>query len=147
MPPARLDFFVILIWPRVYLLAILVWATVCFLEILVKEKSNFSISCIRQKFGNSCYKKPTHCIFDVEISLAMGIIFRKLGLANGIILKLWEADPYLKCSRQPLVYPQNNRFFRYTMKRHMPKLSNTTDYISNFAQARFYPCQFSCHSN
>ena len=30
---------------------------------------------------------------DVEISLASGIIFTKIGLANGAILKLWAAQP------------------------------------------------------
>ena len=34
---------------------------------------------------------PTHGTFDVETSLAKGIIFRKIGLANGAILKLWAA--------------------------------------------------------
>ena len=30
---------------------------------------------------------PTHGTFDVEISLAKGIIFRKISLADGAILK------------------------------------------------------------
>ena len=44
---------------------------------------------------------PTHGTFDVEISLAKGIFFTKIGLANGAILKLWAAHPYPKFSREP----------------------------------------------
>ena len=44
---------------------------------------------------------PTHGTFDVEISLAKGIIFRKIGLANGAILKPWAAHPCPKFSREP----------------------------------------------
>ena len=44
---------------------------------------------------------PTHGTFDVETSLAKGIIFRKICLANGAILKLWEAHPCPKFSREP----------------------------------------------
>ena len=44
---------------------------------------------------------PTHGTFDVEISLAKGIIFRKIGLANGAILKLWAAHPCPEFSREP----------------------------------------------
>ena len=44
---------------------------------------------------------PTHGTFDVEISLAKGIIFRKIGLANGAILKLWEEHLCPKFSREP----------------------------------------------
>ena len=44
---------------------------------------------------------PTHGIFDVEISLAKGIIFRKIVLANGAILKPWAAHPCPKFSREP----------------------------------------------
>ena len=43
---------------------------------------------------------PTHGNVDVEISLAKGIIFRKIGLANGAILKLWAAHPCPKFSRE-----------------------------------------------
>ena len=42
-------------------------------------------------------------IFDVELSLAKGIIFIKIGLANGTILNFWAARPYLKFSRKPPV--------------------------------------------
>ena len=44
---------------------------------------------------------PRKGIFYVEISLAKGIIFTKMGLANGSILKLWAAHRYLKFSREP----------------------------------------------
>ena len=44
---------------------------------------------------------PTHGTFDVEISLAKGVIFSKIGLANGAILKLWAAHPCPKFSREP----------------------------------------------
>ena len=43
---------------------------------------------------------PTQGTFDVEISLAKGIIFRKIGLANGAILKPWAAHPGSKFSRE-----------------------------------------------
>ena len=88
----------------------LVWARVCFSAISVKEMSNFGNSCketqIFFKFWSrecknlaSCVEKmPTHGSFDVEISLAKGIIFTKNGLANGAILKLWAAHPYPKFS-------------------------------------------------
>ena len=71
-----------------------------FLAILVKELSNFGqILVLRmQKFGK---KMPTHGTFDVGISLAKGIIFRKIGLANGAISKLWAAHPCPKFSREP----------------------------------------------
>ena len=51
---------------------------------------------------------PTQGAFDVEISLAKGIIFRKIGLANGAILKLWAAHPCQKFSREP---PRGNELF------------------------------------
>ena len=44
---------------------------------------------------------PSQGTFNVEISLAKGIIFTKIGLANGTILKLWAAHPYPKFSREP----------------------------------------------
>ena len=43
----------------------------------------------------------THGIFYAEISLAKGIIFRKISLANSAILKLWAAHPCPKLSREP----------------------------------------------
>ena len=43
----------------------------------------------------------THGTFDVKISLAKGIIFTKIGLANGTILKLLATHPYLKFSGEP----------------------------------------------
>ena len=44
---------------------------------------------------------PTQGTFDVKISLAKGIIFRKIGLANGAILKVWAAHPSPKFSGEP----------------------------------------------
>ena len=105
-----------LVQPRAYFLPIfahLVWARIYFLAILVKEMSNFGNSCketnIFFKFwslecknlASFAKKMPTHGTFDVEISLAKGIIFRKIGLANGAILKLWAAHPCPKFSREP----------------------------------------------
>ena len=83
------------------------------MAILVKEMSNFGNSCketnIFFKFwslecnnlASFAWKMPTHGTFDVETSLAKGIIFRKIGLANGAILKLWAAHPCPKFSREP----------------------------------------------
>ena len=52
MPPARVYFFGLLVWPRDYFLEILVSASVCSSVILVKEMSNFGNSRIEtQKFG------------------------------------------------------------------------------------------------
>ena len=91
----------------------LVWARVYFLAILVKEMSNFGNSCKEtqiffeilvhrmQKLGKFCLENANSWHFDVEISLAKGIIFRKIGLANGAILKQWAAHPCPKFSREP----------------------------------------------
>ena len=54
-----------------------------------------------QKFGKFCLENANSWHFDVEISLAKGIIFRKIGLANGAILKPWAAHPCLKFSQEP----------------------------------------------
>ena len=54
-----------------------------------------------QKFGNFCLENAIHGTIDVEISLAKGIVFTKIGPANGAILKLWAAHPYLKFSQEP----------------------------------------------
>ena len=75
---------------------------------MVKEKSNFGNSCMETqnfgdfslqiaKFGNFC-PESVRGTFDVELSLAKGTIFLKIGLANGTILKLWAAHPYPKFS-------------------------------------------------
>ena len=81
-----------------------------FLAILVKELSNFGNSCKEtqiffkswslecKNLASFAQKMPTHGTFDVGISLAKGIIFRKIGLANGAILKLWAAHPCPKFS-------------------------------------------------
>ena len=64
------------------------------MAIFVKEMLNFGNSCREtqffqilvlraQKFGKFCPENATHGTFGVEISLAKGIIFRKIGLANG----------------------------------------------------------------
>ena len=42
-------------------------------------------------------------IFDVEISLAKAIIFTKIFLANGSILKLWTANPTLYLAETPVL--------------------------------------------
>ena len=55
-----------------------------------------------QKFGKFCLENANSWHFDVEISLAKGIIFRKIGLANGAILKPWAAHPCPKFSREPV---------------------------------------------
>ena len=54
-----------------------------------------------QKFCKFCLENAIHGTIDVEISLAKGIVFTKIGLANGAILKLWAAHPYLKFSQEP----------------------------------------------
>ena len=54
-----------------------------------------------QKFGKFCLENAIHGTIDVEISLAKGIFFTKIGLANGAILKLWAAHPYPKFSQEP----------------------------------------------
>ena len=48
-------------------------------------------------------KMPIHATFDVEFSLAMGIIFTKIVPANSTILKLWAVYLYPKFSREPPV--------------------------------------------
>ena len=53
------------------------------------------------KFCKFCLENAIHGTFDVEISLAKGIVFTKIGLANGAILKLWAAHPYPKFSQEP----------------------------------------------
>ena len=42
---------------------------------------------------------PIQSTSEGKISLAKGIIFTKIGLANGYIFKLWAAPPYPKFSR------------------------------------------------
>ena len=44
---------------------------------------------------------PIQSTSEGKISLAKGIIFTKIVLANGYILKLWAAPPYPKFSREP----------------------------------------------
>ena len=44
---------------------------------------------------------PIQSTSEGKISLAKGIIFTKIGLANGYIFKLWAAPPYPKFSREP----------------------------------------------
>ena len=83
------------------------------MAISVKEMSNFSNSCKetqifsnfwsreRKNLVSFCLENAIHGTIDVEISLAKGIIFTKLGLANGAILKLLAAHPYPKFSQEP----------------------------------------------
>ena len=54
-----------------------------------------------QEFGKFCLENAIHGTIDVEISLAKGTVFTKIGLANGAILKLWAAHPYPKFSKEP----------------------------------------------
>ena len=56
-----------------------------------------------QKSGKFCLENAIHGIIDVEISLAKGIVFTKIGLTNGAILKLWAAHSYPKFSQEPPV--------------------------------------------
>ena len=62
----------------------------------------------------------THCTFDVEITLAKGIIFTKIGLANSTILRLWAAHPYPKFSREPSrgknIHPRILHFYAHFFK-------------------------------
>ena len=44
---------------------------------------------------------PVQSTSEGKISLAKGIIFTKIGLANGYIFKPWAAPPYPKFSREP----------------------------------------------
>ena len=86
---------------------------ICFLVISVKEMSNFGNSCKEaqifsnfwskecKKFGKFCLENAIHGTIDVEISLAKGIVFTKIGLANGAILKLRAARLYPKFSQEP----------------------------------------------
>ena len=65
------------------------------LAMLVQEMSNYVHSCNETHFlSRECenlasfvYKNPTRGTFDVEISLAKGIIFIKICLTNGSILE------------------------------------------------------------
>ena len=66
-----------------------------------KETQFFFNFWLMQKFGKFCLENANSWHFDVEISLAKGIIFRKIGLANGAILKPWAAHPCLKFSQEP----------------------------------------------
>ena len=66
-----------------------------------------------QKFGKFCLENANSWHFDVEISLAKGIIFRKIGLANGAILKQWAAHPCPKFSREP---PPSGTGFEIVLK-------------------------------
>ena len=56
---------------------------------------------------------PTHGTFDVEISLANGIILTKIGLANGTIQKMWAAPTYPKFSRE---LPPVHKMFKIAEK-------------------------------
>ena len=54
-----------------------------------------------QKFGKFCLGNANSWHRNIEISVAKGAIFTKIGLANGAILKLWAAHPYPEFSREP----------------------------------------------
>ena len=116
MPPTRVYFLGLLVWSRVYFWQFLSrqgYAGVRFFEaraIMVKEKSNCGNSCIKTyNFGNFGPEKAkiwqfllenaSSSHFDVEFSLGKGIIFTKMGVAKGTILKLWAVHPKLKFIR------------------------------------------------
>ena len=115
--------------------AITQYSRVRFLAILVKELSNFGNSCKEtqffsnlvlrtQKFGKICPENATHGTFGVEISLAKGIIFRKIGLANGAILKLWAAQTCPKLSREAPSHVKDRGQLHIHTK--VSRFSNTT---------------------
>ena len=76
-----------------------------------KKMSNFGNSCKKSEFicfgaenakiRNFVWKTSTQGTFDVELSLAKGVIFTKIVLANGAILKMWRAHPYAKLAENP----------------------------------------------
>ena len=84
VPPARKYFFGLLVWPRVFFSL----GKGMLLAILVNEKSNFGYSCIEtQNFYDFGLKKAKiwqflfrklMILFDVEFSIAKGIIFKKI---------------------------------------------------------------------
>ena len=69
-----------------------------------KETKIFLRFCSRECKHLASWKMPTHGTIDVEITLAKGIIFKNIGMANGSILKLWAAHPYPKFSGDPPVF-------------------------------------------
>ena len=48
---------------------------------------------------------PVQSSSEGKISLAKGIIFTKIGLANGYILKLWAAPPNRNLAENPVLKP------------------------------------------
>ena len=82
------------------------WSKKCQNSVIFVKKSNFLKILVQKmrKFGKYCLETPIQSTFEGKISLAKGIIFTKIGLANGHILKLWAA-PYPKFSREPPTPP------------------------------------------
>ena len=78
------------------------WSKKCQNSAFFVKKPNFFEILVQkmQKFGKFCLENANSWHFDVEISLAKGIIFRKIGLANGAILKQWAAHPCPKFSQE-----------------------------------------------
>ena len=100
-----------------------------------------------QKFGKFCPENATHGTFDVEISLAKGIIFRKIGLANVAILKPWAAHPCPKFSREPLrgqILLQSNPVFirlsdqRFHYQSILNKILHNTLHLNTFKKGSVY---------
>ena len=79
------------------------WVEISLKQLLVRCKLNVDTDWSRERENLASFveKTPTHGNFDVEISLAKGIIFKNIGRANSGILKQWVAHPYLKFSREP----------------------------------------------
>ena len=56
---------------------------------------------------------PIQSTSEGKISLAKGVIFTKIGLANGYILKLWAAPPNRNLAENPP--PVGHRFFFFNV--------------------------------
>ena len=91
-----------------------------------------------QKFGKFCLVNAIHGTIDVEISLAKGIVFTKIGLANGAILKLWAAHPYPKFSQEPPLW-----FEKHKKLPDLDKFKPMRAKISRFILKKIhYSCMF-----
>ena len=136
MSPARVSFFVLLVWPRVYFLAILVWARQEYAiswAILFKEMSDFCDSCRETQSPGDFGLESAHLAifvwktlgtFDVELSLAKHN-FHKNWCSQRYHFEtgLWAAHPYPKLAENP---PCGN-----TIKGR-PNLETSWSYVSCF---------------
>ena len=70
-----------------------------------------------QKSGKFCLENAIHGTIDEGISVAKGIVFTKIGLANGAILKLWAAHPYPKFSQwfEPVIWTKSYLIWCYML--------------------------------